>query len=85
MSAVTAVAGYPVHAVVSFTRRTNPHGARFTDWRGACGATGTETGHGPFGLAGSARRLELCPACFPGRSWYAVHYADPVEMVEVAQ
>lgn len=81
MSAATAVAGYPVHAVTEFSRWTNPYGADFKDWRALCGASGTETGHQPFKVAGSARRRELCHQCFPFRSWEPAKFIDrPVEV-----
>lgn len=88
MSASTITVGYPVHRVVEFSRWTNPHGVAFTDWKAACGAKDTATGHpnsygtGPFGTAGSARRLELCTECFPGRiaTGPGAYYPDPVEV-----
>jgi hypothetical protein len=81
MSAVTVVAGHPVHAVIRFSRRTTPHGVVITSWTGLCGATGTDVGSQPFRLAGSARRLELCRACFPFRGWEPARYIDePVEV-----
>lgn len=73
MSAVDITAGYPVHAVARFAQRTNTHGVVITDWRATCGATGQEIGSQPFGTAGSARRKELCRAC-----WSAGH-ATPHE------
>lgn len=81
MSAVTKTAGYPVHAVTEFSRRTNPHGVRFTDWRALCGASGAYAGNQPFKLAGSARRAELCKTCFPFRGWEPAQFIDePVEV-----
>lgn len=80
MTTSTKTAGYPVHAVAEFTRWTNPHGARFTNWVAQCGANGTLSGHDAFGLAGSARRAELCAACFPGRHWNGAKYGDPKEV-----
>lgn len=67
MSAVDVSVGYPVHAVVEYRERTNPHGVIFTDWKAACGATGTATGKAStaFGLSGSARKAELCRSCWP--------------------
>lgn len=89
MSASTITAGYPVHRVVEFSRWSNPHGVKFTDWKAACGASDTASGHpggygtGPFSTAGHARRAELCPACFPGRiatGANAPYFPDPVEV-----
>jgi hypothetical protein len=84
MSALTPIAGYPCHRVVQFSRWTNPHGVAFTDWTGACGAKDTKAGqHRVFGKAGDARRLELCPTCFPGRIATGVnapYFPDPVEV-----
>ena len=84
MSASTITVGYPVHRLATFSPWTNQHGVQFTDWIAACGAIGTKSGHpssysGPFGTAGSARRLELCPTCFPGRQMHG-HWPDPVEV-----
>lgn len=84
MSAYTVTAGYPVHRVATFSPWTNPHGVTFTDWTAACGASDTATGHpgpygSPFGTAGSARKLELCPTCFPGRDLHG-YFPDPVEV-----
>lgn len=79
MAAATETAGYPVHRVANFRRWTNPHACQFTDWTAACGATGHETGHGRFQPAGNARRLELCPACFPGRQ-HGGYFPEPVEV-----
>lgn len=79
MSAADPVAGYPVHAVATFRRWVNPHGAQFTDWTAACGAARTDSGHRPFGLSGSARRAELCRACWPSRSHHD-YRPDPVEV-----
>lgn len=78
MSASTPTVGYPVHAVARYARTTNPHGARFTTWQAACGATGTTTGHDTFGVAGSARWRELCTTCFPAR--HATFRPDPIEV-----
>lgn len=80
MSAVTPVAGYPCHRPVQFSRWTNQHGMGFTDWVAACGATGYLTGAAAeFGRAGSARRKELCPSCFPGQR-HDGHWPEPVEV-----
>lgn len=63
-------AGYPVHRVTRHRRWTNRHGAEFTDWVAACGATRTTSGHHQvFGQVSSARRAELCRTCWP--SWMA--------------
>lgn len=77
MSALTPVAGYPVHAVAEYARWRNRYETPFTDWRGRCGAVGTNSGHGPFNQAGSARKRELCPKCFPGGFHNAVHDIPP--------
>lgn len=51
---------------------TNPHGARFTDWRAGCGASGTLSGHVSagmtFGLSSIdyAHRDMLCSVCCEG-------------------
>jgi hypothetical protein len=80
MSAVDAVAGYPVHAVETFTKWTNQHGVGFTDWTAACGATGHLTGStATFGKAGDALRKELCSTCFPGQR-HSVYHPDPIEV-----
>lgn len=67
MSASDASVGYPVHAVAEYRDWTNPHGARFVDWKATCGATGTQSRHSSnaFGRVGSARKAELCRACWP--------------------
>lgn len=75
---MTPVAGYPVHRVATFRRWSNRHGARFTDWSAACGASGQTSGHGRFATAGQARRAELCSACFPGRTWGG-YFPEPIE------
>lgn len=77
MSADTPVVGYPVHRVATYSRWTNPHGAVFTDWTAACGATGSESGHRPFGKAGSARRAELCRVCFMRSGTHGGYYPEP--------
>lgn len=82
MSASTPTAGYPVHAVATFARRENEFRAWFTDWTAQCGATGTESGRAAFGLAGSARKLELCVKCFPGRHWNSCGIAKPIDETE---
>lgn len=85
MSAVTITVGYPVHAVRTFRRWQNSHQVRFTDWAAACGQTGTRTGwplggrdDTTFGRAGSARRAELCRACFP--AGHSTSHPEPVEV-----
>lgn len=65
---MTPTIGYPVHAVATYRRWTNAHGCNFTDWTAVCGANATAVGHRPFRPALDARRLELCPTCFPGRN-----------------
>lgn len=77
MSAATKVVGYPAHAVWRFAQWENQHRAKFTSWAARCGASGTESGHAPFGLAGSARRKELCRTCFPGQDWNACWTGEP--------
>jgi len=74
---VTPVAGHPAHAVVRFICWPNQHGAVFTTWFGACGATGTAAGHPRFTRAASVRSRELCPRCFP--HGHATTHPDPVE------
>lgn len=74
MSADDISVGYPVHALAEYSVWTNPHGASFTDWKAACGATG-RTSSSPqfaFGKAGSARRRELCKTCWPA-GWATPH------------
>ncbi len=69
MPADTPTAGYPVHAVATFSRGCNEWGAAWVDWVAQCGATGTQMGArtgGDFLRAGSCRSRELCPSCFPG-------------------
>jgi len=51
-------------------------GVKWVDWTAQCGATGTEMS-GEFSRAGSARRLELCPECFPGRDHNACALTAP--------
>lgn len=59
--------GYPVHAVREYREWQNDSRARFTDWKAACGASDTATGwfRDAFKSPLSARRTELCPACWP--------------------
>lgn len=51
---------------------TNPHGARFTNWKASCGAKGTESGHWSEGTCSMlssldyAHRLMLCKICCSG-------------------
>jgi hypothetical protein len=85
MSTDTKTAGYPVHAVAQFVRWTNPFQARFTDWVASCGTRGSMSGHGAFGLAGSARRRELCTTCFPGQDWNGSVVGKPEELSDVEQ
>jgi hypothetical protein len=63
MSASTITAGYPVHRVIEWSQWANDHGARFTDYRAACGHAETVTSQ--LGRAGNARERELCKECFP--------------------
>jgi hypothetical protein len=80
MSAVTPIVGYPCHRPVQFSKWTNQHGVQFTDWVAACGAEGYLAGSmSKFGKAGDARRLELCPSCFPGQR-HEGSWPDPVEV-----
>jgi hypothetical protein len=76
VSACTPTAGYPVHAVKTYRLWRNPHGAAFLSWRGACGATGTISGH-ELGTAGAARKRELCRTCFP--AGHRTDHPDPVQ------
>jgi len=76
MPADTPTAGYPVHAVDTYARGSNGWGVKWVDWTAQCGATGTEMS-GEFSRAGSARRLELCPECFPGRDHNACALTAP--------
>jgi hypothetical protein len=77
MSAADISVGYPVHAVAEFEETTNPHGAHFTKWKAACGATGTETGRADsaFKLSGNARKAELCRSCWP--AGHATYHERP--------
>lgn len=81
MPADTPVVGYPAHAVTEFSWDVNDYGTRSTRWRAQCGATGISMGR--FLLAGSCRRLELCPLCFPSRSHNACGLAKPREVASV--
>lgn len=76
MPADTPTVGYPVHAVATYSWDCNEHGTRWVNWTAQCGATGVEMG-GRFLRAGSARRLELCPKCFPGRDHNACLLTKP--------
>lgn len=78
MSADTPSVGYPVHAVASFARITNQHGARFIDWTAQCGDSGTTTG--ALGKAGSARKAELCRECFPTGHWNSCKIDQPQDL-----
>lgn len=80
MSALDKTAGYPVHAVASYRRWTNPNGVKFTDWTATCGATGTRNGHGSFGLARSARRAELCRECWP--AGHQTYHPEPTQTTD---
>jgi hypothetical protein len=79
MSASTITAGYPVHRVITYRLWVNQHRVQFTDYTAACGKSDTLAGSSPFGRAGTARRLELCPTCFPGKTWGA-SFPDPQEI-----
>jgi hypothetical protein len=79
MSAYDAAAGYPVHAVASFRRWTNQHGARFTNWTATCGATGQVSGH-QLKDAHSARTAELCPKCWP--AGHRTYHPEPTQIRE---
>lgn len=79
MSAGTITAGYPVHRVATYRPWVNQHRVQFTDYAAACGKADTLAGSNPFGQAGTARRLELCPICFPGKTWGA-SFPDPQEI-----
>lgn len=83
MSAADVTVGYPVHAVAEYHEWTNKHSAPFVDWRATCGATGTASGNTQtaFGLSGSARRAELCRACWP--AGHATSHPRPVAVAEV--
>lgn len=78
MSTSTITAGYPVHAVKTYRHWQNDQGAWMTDWTAHCGVSRSEGGQRAFGTAGSARRLEMCPQCFPGRQYNNVNYPYPV-------
>lgn len=80
MSALTKVIGYPVHAVAKFVRWENTYQVTFTAWVARCGAEGNKARHEPFDTAGSARRQELCPKCFPGRDHRAAAEGEPEEL-----
>lgn len=77
MSAVDVTVGYPVHAVAEYREWKNAHDVAFTDWTATCGVTGTATGAAStaFGLSGSARKRELCRACWP--AGHATFHAEP--------
>lgn len=77
MPANTPIVGHPVHAVATYTPGGNEWGVKWIDWTAQCGATGTRMGAGSFDLAGGARRLELCAACFPGRDHNACKLDKP--------
>lgn len=79
MPADTLTIGYPAHAVATYSWDVNDYGTRTVEWTAQCGATGTETG-GRFLPAGSARRLELCPQCFPGRKHNACKLDKPKDV-----
>lgn len=74
---MTATIGYPVHAVRTYSDWQNDHGVWITRYATACGREDSTIGRAPsvFGDVLSARRLELCEACFPGRSHRTYHPA----------
>jgi hypothetical protein len=78
MPADTPVAGTPAHAVATYTPDENMFGVCWLDWTAQCGATGRSM-TGRFLRAGSCRRLELCPKCFPGQDHNACRLAPPVK------
>lgn len=80
MSTGTVTVGYPVHALKTYRYWKNRHGVWMTDWTAHCGASGGAGGKYTFGVAGNARRLELCPQCFPGRKHNGVNYPDPIDL-----
>jgi len=80
MSTEDATIGYPPHAVASFRTWVTANRVTLTDWTATCGATGQAVGTRPFGKAGSARRRELCRACWPA-SW-ATYHPKPVDLSE---
>lgn len=80
MSTGTITAGYPVHAVKTYRYWQSIHGSWMTDWTAHCGVSRSEGGKKRFGVAGSARRMELCSQCFPGRRHDSVSYPDPIDM-----
>lgn len=80
MPADTPVAGTPAHAIAEQTPGGNEYRVRWIDWIAQCGATGTLMGSGPFLTAGSCRKLELCPACFPGRDRNACRLDKPRDL-----
>ena len=85
MSAADITVGYPVHALATYSTWTNPHDVSFVDWKASCGATGTSAGApcSVFGLSGSARRLELCPTCWP--AGHATYHAQPRQVEHIAE
>lgn len=83
MSAADITVGYPVHAVARYAQRDNGHGVTLTDWQATCGATGQAVGSNPFGVSGSARWRELCPACWPAR--HATYHPRPVKVDQLGE
>ena len=79
MPADTPTAGYPAHAVATYRWDVNEWGTRLVDWTAQCGAAGQEVG-GRFLSAGSCRRLELCPKCFPGHNHNACSLEKPQDI-----
>lgn len=78
MPADTPTVGYPAHAVQAFAWDVNDYGVRTNHWLAQCGVSGSDMGR--FLRAGSVRRLELCPTCFPGRDHNSCSLAKPVEI-----
>jgi hypothetical protein len=76
VSAADPTVGYPVHAVAGYRTTVTKHGVTLKDWRATCGATGQAVGTDPFGLSGSARKTELCKACWP--AGHATFHPTPV-------
>lgn len=77
MAATDWTVGYPVHAVADYAISRTAHGVTLTDWKAACGATGQAVGTDPFGSSGSARRAELCRACWP--AGHATYHRRPTQ------
>lgn len=85
MSVLTPTAGYPVHAIAKICRWESGMGSRFTSWRAQCGARGDAGTWATLDTAGSARRLELCEVCFPGRNHNACKDVVPIQVTTVEE